>query len=395
MKRIYYILLLGIAFATKAGAQNYDELLRTVISNNPEIAALAAANESEVQSLKSENTLPAPEVEFEHQWGQHNIGNKWAVSISQSFEWPGVYDARSKAIKSTSEAMRFLDRSNYLDKMLEAKLLFIDIVNVRKEIALISEVREHMTKLQEKYRESYRHGEVSILDVNKIDIEHIAISRKYNDLLNSLEVLKSSLTALNGGKDCSEILSSLNEYPDDKLLSEEAYTGLIRENDPYLSYNSLMTQAQALNVKAAKYSRLPELSLGYIHNYELGERFNGIKVGITLPFFSKRSKIKAAESLQESYDMQATALQVNRLTAMYSDRANVIALGKEVDCYRPIFEDSNNLELLKKALDGGEISLLNYLQETNYFLSARQDYMNAVYQYHYALARLNRYTLLQ
>ncbi len=391
MKKIYSILLLCIGCMLTINAQNYDELLKTVVSNNPELAAFEASAKSEILSMKSENNLPDPEVGFDHQWGK--VGNKWSIGISQGFEWPGVYHARNKAIKTTSQAMEFLNKSNYNDKMLEAKLLFIDIVNVRKNIALTNEVIEHMTQLKAKYHEGYKLGEVNLLDVNKIDIEYIAVSRKFNDLKNQLEVLKSSLLALNGGNDCSEILSCLNEYPQDKLLSENDYTTLIKENNPLLSYNSLIAQAQTYSVKVSKLSQLPSFSLGYVHNYELGERFNGLKVGITLPFFAQRNKLKAAQSLQESYDKQTISIEISQLTKMYSDRANLLALSCEIENYRPIFEDSNNLALLKKALDGGEISLLNYLQEVNYFLSARQDYMNVVYQYHYALARLNRYTL--
>lgn len=395
MKLRYSILLLGFCacFIPKTNAQNYDELIREVISSNPEIAISTASNRSELMSIKSENNLPDPELEFEHQWGQHNIGNKWAISLSQSFEWPGTYNVRSNAFKTTSKAIAYLDRSNYIDKQLEIKLLFIDIVNIHKNMALTNEVMEHMSQLKAKYHQGYELGEVSLLDVNKIDIEHIAISRKYNDLEIQLNTLKSSLSAIAGGNDCSNIISKLTEYPQDKLLSEEEYTKLIAETDPQLSYSSLMAQAQALNLKAAKLGMMPGFSLGYIHNYELGERFNGLKIGISLPLFSTKNKTKAAQFLQESYDLQTTALHVNKLTSMYSERTNIVRLNREIQQSKPIFEKSDNLLLLKKALDGGEISLLNYLQEVNYFLSAQQDYMNIVYQYHYALARLNKYTL--
>lgn len=54
-------------------------------------------------------------------------------------------------------------------------------------------------------------------------------------------------------------------------------------------------------------------------------------------------------------------------------------------------DDDSNFELLKKALDAGQISFLTYMQELNYFLSARRDFLEAHYRYHLALARLQRY----
>ena len=393
MKKIYSLVL--IFFALTSVAQDYDTLLKTIVANNPDIAAMEASIESEVLSIKSENNLLDTDIDFEHQWGPKEAGNKWSVGISQGFEWPGVYSERRKAAQSATDAMTFLKRSNYLDKLLEVKLLFIDIVNTRKNIAIMDEVLNHMTQLKEKYHNGYHQGEVTILDVNKIDIEHISVSRRCNELRTQLTILKNSLTALNGGKDCSAIIATLNDYPQDMILSEDDYVEMIKQNDPMLGYNSFMTKSQASTAKAAKLKNLPGFSLGYLHVNELGTHFNGFKIGLSLPLFSNRNKVAASKALLRSLENEETSVEVAKLSAMYSDRAKVLTLHKEMAEYRPVFEDSNNIALLKKALDGGEISLLTYLQEVNYFLSAQREYMDVVYQYHYSLARLNRYELLK
>ncbi len=393
MKKIYSLVL--IFFALTSVAQDYDTLLNTIVANNPDIAAMEASIESEVLSIKSENNLPNTDIDFEHQWGPKEVGNKWSVGISQGFEWPGVYSERRKAAQSITDAMTSLKRSNYLDKLLDVKLLFIDIVNIRKNIAIMDEVLNHMTQLKEKYHNGYRQGEVTILDVNKIDIEYISVSRRCNELRTQLTILENSLTALNGGKDCSAIIATLNDYPQDMILSEDDYVEMIKQNDPMLGYNSFMTKSQASTAKVTKLKNLPGFSLGYLHVNELGTHFNGFKIGLSLPLFSNRNKVAASKALLRSFENEETSVEVAKLSAMYSDRAKVLTLHKEMNEYRPVFEDSNNIALLKKALDGGEISLLTYLQEVNYFLSAQREYMDVVYQYHYSLARLNRYELLK
>lgn len=393
MKKIYSLIL--IFFGLTTVAQNYNVLLETIVENNPQIAAMEASVVSKKFALKSENNLPDTEVGFEHQWGPEEIGNKWSFGISQGFEWPGVYRARSKATQSASEAMVFLNRSNYLDKLLEIKLLFIDIVNTRKNIAVMEEVLEHMAQLKEKYHNGFRQGEVTILDVNKIDIEYISVSRRCNELNVQLSMLKNSLTALNGGNDCEAVISTLDEYPQDMILSENDYVDMIKQNDPMLNYNSLMAKSQALTVKVARLKNLPGFSLGYLHVNELGTHFNGFKIGLALPIFSNRNKVSASKTLLRSLEYEETSVEIEKLSMMYNDRAKVLVLYNEIEDYRAVFEDSNNIKLLKKALDGGEISLLTYLQEVNYFLSAQREYMDIVYQYHYALARLNRYELLK
>lgn len=393
MKKIYSLAIIFLALTTVA--QDYETLLKTIVANNPDIAAMEASIESEVLSIKSDNNLPDTDVDFEHQWGPKEVGNKWSVGISQGFEWPGIYSERRKAAQSATDAMSFLKRSNYLDKLLEVKLLFIDIVNTRKNIAIMDEVLNHMTQLKEKYHNGYHQGEVTILDVNKIDIEHISVSRRCNELRTQLTILENSLAALNGGKDCSAIIASLNDYPQDMILSEDDYVEMIKQNDPMLGYNSFMTKSQASTAKVAKLKNLPGFSLGYLHVNELGTHFNGFKIGLSLPLFSNRNKVAASKALLRSLENEETSVEVAKLSAMYSDRAKVLTLHKEMNEYRPMFEDSNNIALLKKALDGGEISLLTYLQEVNYFLKAQREYMDVVYQYHYSLARLNRYELLK
>lgn len=391
----YVIITIMLFAAASLSAQDYDELLRQVIVNNPEIASFEADADSRLAEMRSQNNLPETEVDFEHQWGQKNIGNKWSIGISQGFEWPGVYNARRSAAKSASEAMRFLKRSNYLDKLLEIKLLFIDIVNTRKNLAVMEQVCNHMSQLKTKYHEGFSHGEVTIIDVNKIDIEYINSSRRCNELKTQMVMLQNSLTAINGGKDCSEIIDALTEYPQDMLLSENDYIEHIKQFDPQLGYSMQMSKSQASSVKAAKLGNLPGFSLGYMHVNELGEHFNGLKVGLSLPLFSNRNKVKAADALLRSMDYDAVGIELSKLSAMYTDRTKVLSLFEEISQYRTIFENSDNLNLLKKALDGGEISLLTYLQEVNYFLEAQQEYINLVYQYHSLLARLNRYLLLK
>ena len=55
-------------------------------------------------------------------------------------------------------------------------------------------------------------------------------------------------------------------------------------------------------------------------------------------------------------------------------------------------ENSDNAALLKKALAGGQINLITYIQETNYFLEARAELLDLEYRYAKALATLRGLT---
>lgn len=393
MNRLIILMaVIGIAMIGKA--QSFEDALYLIANNNAELKAQIEANELVVQSAKSENVLVAPELGYEHNWSNRGLGTKWGFSVTQSFDWPGIYGKRGKAIDATKSAMEFLNKSNQVDKLLQIKLAIIDIVNINEQIKLWQQLEQNMLQLHDKYQMAYQNGEVSILDVNKIKIQCVSVSRQLSQLDIQRQVLYSSLVAMNGGNDCAELVAKLMAYPADELKGEEEYVNRLNDFDPEIQYEQFMATSEVYSAQAARMNRYPGLSLGYKYTNELGDVFNGFTIGVSLPFFSQKSKIKATQAAANAREHQLQQLKIEKLAAIYAQRHKVINLKREIEEYKPIFEQSDNLDLLKKSLDAGQISLIEYLQEVNFFMSARQDYMEVIYQYHLTLASLNKYWLV-
>lgn len=381
-------------FSFDAPAQNFDTLLNKVVSNNTELMSSVAATHSELLSLKSENNLPDPEVELEYQWGRHEVGDKFDVNVTQGFDWPGVYAARGKANKIASEAMSYLNRSNYIDKRLEIKQTLIDIVNVKKNMAVVKGRLVLMDTMIEKYTTGVNNGELTILDLRKLKIEKIRLNESMAALESEFALLKSTLEVQNGGKNCDDIIASIDNYPDDVILPAEEYEKIIEENDPSVKYSSLMMQSQVQRVKAERLMRLPGFTLGYHHSWEDGDVFNGMIVGVTLPFFSTHNKVRAAKALSRSLEYDEMTVAIKKRATAKADREKALALYKQMSAYEAVLKNDNSVDLLGKSLDGGQISLLDYLGEMDYYMQAERDYLAAQYQYHQTLANLNKYKVL-
>lgn len=381
-------------FSFDAPAQNFDTLLNKVVSNNTELMSSVAATHSELLSLKSENNLPDPEVELEYQWGRHEVGDKFDVNVTQGFDWPGVYAARGKANKIASEAMSYLNRSNYIDKRLEIKQTLIDIVNVKKNMAVVKGRLALMDTMIEKYTTGVNNGELTILDLRKLKIEKIRLNESMAALESEFALLKSTLEVQNGGKNCDDIIASIDNYPDDVILPAEEYEKIIEENDPSVKYSSLMMQSQVQQVKAERLTRLPGFTLGYHHSWEDGDVFNGMIVGVTLPFFSTHNKVRAAKALSRSLEYDEMTVAIKKRATAKADREKALALYKQMSAYEAVLKNDNSVDLLGKSLDGGQISLLDYLGEMDYYMQAERDYLAAQYQYHQTLANLNKYKVL-
>ena len=291
--------------------------------------------------------------------------------------------------------MEYLNQSNRLDKLIEIKLLLIDIVNVQKQLDLMYKIDSQIDSLMIKFQQGFNNGEVSRLDINKLKIEKLNISREINQLKNQQNELEATLLQENGGKDISVILSSLKEYPNESILPKEKYEEELRENDPQMTHFSLLAQSQELSAKVVNMSKFPGFSVGYKLENELGTFFNGFSIGITLPTFSQRHKTAAIKASQAAIALQSNEFEIGRLAQLNVQRENAISLYQEIEAYRPTLENQDNITLLKKAFDGGQINLITYIQEVNFFLEAQQNYLDIEYRYHKALANLNRYRLLE
>lgn len=381
-------------FALDTEAQNFDTLLNKVVSNNTELMSSVDAARSELFTQKSENNLPDPEVEVEYQWGRHEVGDKFDVNVTQGFDWPGAYMARGKANKIASEAMSYLNRSNYIDKRLEIKQNLIDIVNVKKNMKVVKERLDLMDQMIEKYTTGMNRGELTILDLRKLKIEKIRLNETMSALESEFNLLESTLEAQNGGKECGDIIAAIDNYPDDTILPAEEYEKIVEENDPAVKYSSLMMQSQAQRVKAERLMQLPGFTLGYHHSWEDGDVFNGLIVGVTLPVFSTRNKVRAAKALRRSLEYDEMTVAIQKRATLKSNREKALALYRQMTSYESVLKNDNSTDLLKKSLEGGQISLLDYLSEMDYYLQAERDYLDVQYRYHQTLADLNKYKVL-
>jgi len=398
MKYHIYILLTIIAslLPSTVYAQDYNEAINNavcqIIENNTSLAARRSAAESDRLSIKAENNLNDPEVEFEHQWGQDGVGNKWSVSVSQSFDWPGLYKRRNDLSKKSAEAFKQLYLADLIGLKLRATQTMIDYVTACRRLDLAISVKENLDSIYATIVKAYDHGEATILDLKKIRFERAEASSRCEDARQQLDGLRYELIAMNGGKHID--LSAINSYPSYNLHDEDYYISISRKKDPALLAANLQSAASGLAASVEKLKAYPGFSLGYIHNVEIGDHFNGLKVGLSLPFFSGRNRRSAALAKATATELEAEDYGINAEAKILTEFATATKLKKSLLNYSEIFNSDgsdNYLQLLGKSFDGGQISLINYLYEINYYIEAKLSYLELINNYNQTMASLNRF----
>ena len=367
--RLYIFIAILIITIFDSNAITIESILDSIANNNPLLMSKRAEIEAKIADIKTTNNLSDTEIGFEYQNGTNINGQKYGVSISQGFEWPGMYIARSKANNAKVKAAEYEFQIDKLDILLTSKKLCLSIVNANRKINVQTQIYNGIKQLSTEYDKGYRHGEISILDINKLKIELLNVKQVLDQSITERNILIDKLTALNGNKTIANI-ATLDQYPNQELRDFETYTNEFISLDPKLNYEAQLLNSSNKEVSMAKLGWLPKFSVGYKFANELGDKFNGIEVGMALPIFSNINKVKIAKSAQLSAQFNEQDILTETSTEIKSNYAQVVYLKSQIHSYNAILKDSTNLDLLKKALDGGQITLLNYLLELRYFLEA-------------------------
>lgn len=394
MKRLMLSALLGCLIAFNSYSLSIDEVMQSISSNNTELKVSNAEIQTQLQQIKSSNNLNDPQIDMEYLFGQKAIGDKWQIGISQSFDWPGAYKARSKANLGYSNALEYSARMKKLEVLLKAKLLCIELVNLNKMIDAQQVLSNNISNLLSEYNKGFKHGEISILDINKLKLEMFNADQNLLKLKSQRTSLAQEIVGLNANVEISN-LSLLNEYSAEKLDDIDSYMNAIKIYDPECGYYASLNKASKEKLNATKLEGWPKMAVGYKYANELGDKFHGFTVGLSIPLFSNRNKVNVAKAESIAYQFGEDNAYVLKEAQVKSDYAKVVELKSQIASYKNILNDDSNILILKKALDGGQMTLLNYLLEIRCFIDARNSLISREYEYQSLMCELNKYQLLK
>ena len=390
---IKHIAILAAALVlSSAQAITIDDVLTQVKQNNTQLKAAGARLDADQKSLKSSNNLPDPEVGGAYLFGKGPLDDKWEIGISQQVEWPGVYSARSNAADALISALQHGYSAEQLEVLNQARSLCIDIVGYNNLIQFNQGVLNNLNRLFDTYNKALAHGEVSIIDVNKLKIERLLMQQKIDEATSLRTAAVEQLKGINGGIDIAGA-ESLSTYAPLPLLSLEQHLTQARSSSPLLAKQNALVAAQSKNATATARQSLPSLSLGYRHVCEMGDHFNGISMGVSLPVFSNRGKKSAARASVFAAEMDASFTQNALESNIATCHQRATALKNQIGVYDNALTSTDNIAVLNKALNGGEMSLLNYLQELRYFVEAQAVMLSLQNDYNKTLAQLWQYTI--
>lgn len=393
MKKVLLIATLLLPFSYAMAQSAFDQAIAAIVDNNSELESQRQLVKSQRLDDSDANSISNPEVAFARVWGQHHIGNKLQLDISQSFDWPGLYRMRTLASRSGISAAEMLVAGSELDLSLQAKQLLLELVYVRKKIELTNQMLTTFIKLDEAIGNSVKAGDLTILDQKKSRIERYNVETNLMSLQIDEQRVISQLQGMCVGTELE--LDGISAYPIEKVYELEDYEQLIDQLDPLIVSQKHTIEQEDYNAKAALQSRFPTFTVGYQHQAEMGDRFNGFTVGMTLPFFENRHARASAFIRRDAAKMSQAMLLASKKAQLRGQWSEMLILRRQIQAHNEVFGDNTYIEILNKSFEGGQINVHEYFSEMQYITEQSLTLLDAEYNYALIVANLNKYSLLR
>jgi cobalt-zinc-cadmium efflux system outer membrane protein len=367
-----------------------DSVLSNVERNNTTLSALRKSVEAEKLGNRTGIYLQNPEAGFNYLWGSPDaIGNRTDINIKQSFDFPTAYGYRRQIADSRNLQAGYEYQRQRKDILLNARLLCADLMFMNAEIEENEKRLSHAQSIADAFQSMFEKGEVSILEPNKAQLNLLNI-KKEGEMLNiERNAVLEQLAAMNGGVALADKVTpeSQRVLPSDF----DQWYSKAEQNNPALLWLKKEIEVKMQQEKLNRALSLPRASAGYMSEKVVGEQFQGVTVGVSIPLWENKNTVKYAQAQTlalQSLEVDSRLQFYNQLKILFG---KAVSLQKTALEYRTLIESSNNPELLKKALDAGEITLINYLMELTFAYSAMDTLLKSEYELNKALSVLAQY----
>ncbi|WP_308553050.1 TolC family protein [uncultured Mediterranea sp.] len=403
MKRIS-IFCACLALAAGMHAQNsIDAILRQIEANNKQLQANIQTVQAQKLENRASNNLADPTLSYAHLWDSDDKNiTAGELVIAQSFDFPSLYVSRARLNRLKGQSLDAQSNALRQQILLQAQEACLDIIHLSRQQQLLDERLKNAEELAAFYRRRLETGDASSLETNKINLELLNVRTEARLNRTALDSKLKELTALNGNQSlvpgrpmpdgpaaATAQNLGLTDYPSVPLpadfgpLCEE----LLASDPTLLSLQSESLAAQK-QLSVSRQGWLPGLEVGYRRNAENRHPLNGIVVGFSFPIFQNQGKVKAARSQALSIDYQKENARLSASTALwqlYDEACNLHASMQE---YAETFGRQQDLKLLRQALEGGQISMIEYFVEVSALYQSQANLLQLENQYQKVMARI-------
>lgn len=382
----------AVLLAAGAQAQSVDEMigrvLESVEANNAALAARGRLTDAQSLEARTGNSLENPEVEFGYKWGKPStLGENGEIGISQGFDFPSTYVYRNRLARSRAEQYGHEYAAYRQQLLLEAQTLCIEIISMRQKERLLMATLKNAENINEMMQRRLEAGDANALEANKAAFELIAARNAFQQCEIEFAAAFNRLENLNGGQatgfDAGEFPSAPVLMPKDDVVE------MYRTTSPEILAALSERDAAGHDVRLSRSQSLPRFSAGFRHEWAAGEKFNGVAVGMSIPLFGNRNNVKRARAQAAYAEVQYQSGLIDMSTELDRLYAEAALLSSTLAEYRKITRGVDSISLLNRAMEAGQISVVEYFAELAPIYDAYLTMIEVERDYHTVCAQIN------
>lgn len=389
------IVCLTVAMSVPGFAQeNAGTVLSQIEKNNTALQALRKRTEADQYGYKAERALDAPEVGFDYLWSSPaDVGTRKDISVTQSIDVAALAGARGKLADFRTELSDIQYKIERQKILLEAKQLYIRIVYCNAVNAELSSRIARSEQIEAAYRDMQARGETDMIEVNKAHLAYLSQKNALSRNMVERESLLSELQGLNGGEPVEVNASVIST---DEVLPADfgAWYAEASQQIPELAYMKKNVDVNAAEARTAKMANYPSLTAGYMAELVKGSNFRGLTLGLSIPIWSVRSKVRQANASCEAAKLEerdAVTKTYNSFKALYDRAKGLQEISAELSSSLAVSTEA--MALTEHKLKAGDISLIDNIMELSLYYSLADEVLATSCDYALALAELYAWNL--
>lgn len=391
MKQIIILTITIIAFGLNIFSQNNIEtILVEIEKNNTMLSALQKSSEAEKLGNSTGSYLQNPEFEFHYLWSDPtSFGNRTDISIKQTFDFPTAYKYRNQIVDIKNQQVDLEYKKQLRNLQLQVRLVCFDLIYQNTLISELSLRMDHAKSIANSYKLKFDLGETNILEYNKAQLNLLNISKELELIEIERNALLSELRLFNGGINL-DFTDSVFHSPELAVDFEQWYE-IAEQNNPVLNW---LHQEIEKSQKQEKFNRalsLPKIQAGYMSEKVVGLQYQGVIVGLSIPLWENKNTVKYAKANALAFESIAIDNRLQYYNQLKTLHTKAIGLQKSTTDYRLNLLLLDNSGLVKKALDKGEISMIEYILDLSIYYESVDRLLKLERELNITVAELNQY----
>jgi outer membrane protein TolC len=392
MKKLIISTIIILVPAVTLAQSQADVALESIRKNNKTIQSGKQYWTSQNTLAKTGITPENPFVEYDHLYGSPaGAGVQRDFSVTQRLDFPTAYGYRSKVANARIEQNVFQQRSAEQEVLLEAKKVCIELVYQNKKQQALNRRATINEKLYNDVQKKFNLKDATVLDLNKIKIQLATVRSDLILQRGRVAELRTRLIELNGGVEIS-ITDTI--YPvSQPVPGFEMLDSLIEANDPIVKSYEKDIEVNQRQLSLVRSLTLPKIETGYHSQSILGQSYKGFHLGLSIPLWENRNKVRAQT---QSLEYSSLRMQEHRIEHRYFNRGvydRHVAVKQALSETQGILNSLNSISMLGKALRLGQITSIDYSNELSLYYTLHERLLELEKEYNLTIAELYKFTL--